>query len=113
MIFDFNKVVEHCSGPDFEASLLNALSEIPVAELSLHLATTQGGYIDDTSVQYSILNVQQVDDSMLIRSSVFFVELVGGCNCHDDPAGYNVYAELAIELSLSSGQARIRLAGEG
>ena len=113
MIFDLQKVAEQWPGTGFDVVLRNALSGIRIAELPLQQATTQGGFIDDTSVQYSLLNVQQVDDCLLIRSSVFFVEMVGGCNCYDDPAGYNVYAELEIELSLSSGQASIRLSSAG
>ena len=41
----------------------------------------------------------------MVRLGVFFAEVVGGCNCHDDPVATHSYALLGLRIARSDGAA--------
>jgi hypothetical protein len=83
---------------DFARALKADLEALPAGTLPLHLATTQGGLVDDSDISVSVLT--HTDDAAAIRArvGVFFTEAVGGCNCHDDPIRANGYCLLEVSI---------------
>lgn len=73
-----------------------ALAELPAEQLPLQDGCTQGGMIDASDLAVSVLDVQQSPGRLSARVGVFFTEVVGGCNCHDDPGRSNAYCVLEV-----------------
>ena len=104
----------HCltaDGIDAPA-LVQALERLPYGSLPLHEACTQGGIIDDSGLSVSVLRYIASDYHVVVRLGVFFAEVVGGCNCHDDPVATHSYALLGLRIARSDGAAEIRLLSE-
>ena len=92
------------------ARLAAGLQALPPGTLPLHIGCTQGGLVDDHDITATVLSVERGTDRAVARVGVFFTELVGGCNCHDDPLAVNAYCELRVTLDRAAGVARIEAA---
>ena len=88
------------------ARLKTAVSQLPPGSLPLHLATTQGGLVDDSKLAVTVLDIRHRHNMIMSRIGVFFDEIVGGCNCHDDPVTVNRYCTLQVSIDASNGNAR-------
>lgn len=97
---------------DFEVSLKAELENLPTGSLPLHLATSQGGIVDDSRITASILNSEADDNEIKIRVSVFFTEIIAGCNCSDPPLEANGYGLLLVQLDSNSGEASFSVIDE-
>lgn len=96
--------------PSLDTKTLKAtLAALPVDTLPLHLATTQGGQVAEDSVSFTVLRIDTDDSAVRARVGAFFTEVVGGCNCHDDPYQVNGYCELAVTVDRASGGIRCQL----
>ena len=65
--------------------LRSALASLPSGSLPLQAACEQGGLVDDSDISVSVLGITRTREATVARVGVFFTEVVGGCNCHDDP----------------------------
>lgn len=82
----------------FNQSLKNELQNLKPGALPLHLGTTQGGMVDDSNISASIINSSDDDNFIQAKVGVFFNEIIGGCNCDDDPASENTYCEIRVSI---------------
>ncbi len=92
----------------FRPELQAALTALDAESLCLHQATTMGGCVDADSIAVTILSIADETGDPVVRVGVFFNEIVGGCNCHDDPVASPAYCELIVSLDAVTGQAEIR-----
>ena len=83
----------------FNASLKNEIQNLKSGVLPLHLATTQGGMVDDSNISATIINSTENDDCIQAKVGIFFNEVIGGCNCHDDPVSENTYCEIQVSIN--------------
>lgn len=90
--------VEHWGSPRFDSTLKAELRKLKRGTLPLTQATTQGGMVDDSDISVSVLKSSESNDSIVVRASVFFDEIVGGCNCHDDPVSENAHCTLRVTI---------------
>ena len=104
----------HCLTADGvdETALRLALQRLPPGTLPLHEACTQGGVVDDGDLGISLLNWAVSGSQVTARVGVFFDEIVGGCNCHDDPVATHSYALLGLRIARDGGRAEVRLLSE-
>lgn len=93
-------------GEGFAAALKAELKTLPAGSLPLAHGLNEGGIIDDSELEISVFRPQQQDDLICAKLACFFTEVVGGCNCHDDPHTRNAYCELMVEIDRHSGAAR-------
>ena len=91
---------------ELPAMLASVLSALPRDTLSLSDCTSRGGMIDPEDWSLSTLHVDRTAATLTARLSVFFTEIVGGCNCHDEPARYNEHAIFRADIDLGNGQVR-------
>lgn len=100
----------HSYTSDDGAQVLKAeLESLPPGSLPLHLATTQGGRVDDRDITVTVFTASDSNDSIRAHIGVFFTEVVGGCNCHDDPIEVNAYGELRVTIDKASAEARFEV----
>lgn len=106
--------LRHClidDGID-ETALRLALQRLSPGTLPLHKACTQGGVVVEGDLGISLLRWAITGSQVRVRVGVFFNEIVGGCNCHDDPVAASRYAILCVRIARADGSAEIRLASE-
>ena len=100
-----SNVIKHWGTPLFDLALKSALENMPVGMLPLHQATTQGGIVDDSDISASILGSDEHDDVIRVRASIFFTEIVAGCNCNDPPIETNGHCLLETIIEKTSAEA--------
>jgi hypothetical protein len=96
-----------CSKPDGDGlvdGLRAALRELDTEALPQRLCCERGGIIKPESWSIDVLEAQRQDGTVSVRLGLFFTEIVGGCNCHDDPANYNEYRSLRLTIACPSGE---------
>lgn len=77
--------------------------------LRLQQGVAQGGIVDDSDIETTVLSARDAGNHLETRVGVFFTEVVGGCSCGDEPMRANVYCVLQIDIDKSSAEATVRL----
>lgn len=96
----------------FAAILKLKLQDLQPGALPLGQATTQGGYVDDSDISVTVLRTTENAQSVAADVGVFFTEMVGGCNCHDDPLAVNAYCELRVTIDKLTAGTTFTLIGD-
>ena len=96
-----------CDEKSLAQTIARALEALPPGELPLQACCSQGGWVDDSQLAVSVLELRPDTHCVVARVGVFFTELVGGCNCHDDPAQVNAYGVFEIRIERIGGLAWI------
>jgi len=102
-LIQLENILEHLNNPQFPHAIKQTLENLPAGSLPLEKATTQGGMIDDNKISVGILNYKKDGPIIQVKFSVFFTEIIGGCNCHDDPVEANAYCEMLAHIKADSG----------
>lgn len=99
------------SQTDFPVRLTGCLKALPEGSLPLDTATTQGGWVDYQSLEVTVVSITSAPGSLVteIRLIVWFEELVGGCNCGDDPFRAPGQRGLLLQLHSATGECRVEL----
>lgn len=95
--------VEAMDAKDFAKRLAQRVQALPAGALPLQIGCRQGGRVDDHDIATTVLGVDQQADQVVARVGVFFTELVGGCNCNDDPVEVNAYCVLRVSIERATG----------
>ena len=98
-----------CGAGRFEAALKAELVSLPPGSLPLQQATSQGGIVDENSITVSVLSSELSAGRIESRVCVFFDEIVGGCNCHDDPVASHSQCILLVGIDRRTGEADFTL----
>jgi len=98
--------------PQFRSVLTQELLQLDNETFPLYKATNFGGFIKPEQLDLVILSTTENNDDLLIKTGIFFTELIGGCNCHDDPTEENIYCEALITINKTNAQSQIRLIKE-
>jgi hypothetical protein len=96
-----------CGEQGLARALASALEALPPGALPLRECCNQGGWVDDSALAFSVLELRPDPLCIEARVGVFFTELVGGCNCHDDPAQVNAYGVFEVRIDRISGLAEV------
>ena len=103
----FPVAVSSWASDSFKQTLKSEIESLKTGSLPLQNGISQGGYVDDSNITATILSAS--DDHSVIRAKVgiFFTEIVGGCNCNDDPVEINAYCEIIINIDKATANADI------
>jgi len=83
--------------------LLCALQALPPGSLPLGTSCRQGGMVDEGDLAFSVLSLDASAGRITARVGVFFSEVVGGCNCNDDPVAFSAYGVLRVAIDRGTG----------
>lgn len=108
----FLKCLEAKDSSDLAKDLCSTLKALPSGILPLQAGCSQGGMVDDRDIAATVLDLQQTADHLLARVGVFFTEIVGGCNCNEDPIEVNAYCLLEVRIDRATGEARFTVASD-
>lgn len=93
----------------FAQTLKAELRALGRGALPLQQGTTQGGLVDDSAIETTLLHARDAGGHLETRVGVFFTEIVGGCSCGDDPLQANAYCVLQIDIDKTSTEATVSL----
>jgi hypothetical protein len=94
---------------DFEHDLKHSLENLPSGTLPLEKGTSQGGYVDDSDISVTIINISEAEDHILAKVGIFFTEIVVGCGCGDDPLPVNTYCEMLVNIETGTATANFEV----
>ena len=89
----------------FEHSLKRDLLALEQGAIPLSKGVTQGGYVDDSNIEVTLLSASEDAEQIVVRVGVFFSEIIAGCSCGDDPAVENAYCEMYVHIDKKTAEA--------
>lgn len=90
-----------------QASFKKEIESMKPGSLPLENGLTQGGYIGNNNITATILSTSDESSVLNTKVGVFFTEIVGGCNCNDDPFEINAYCEMVISIDKATAKGDI------
>ena len=93
----------------FEKTLKQELENLPAGTLPLEKGTNRGGFVDDSDISVTVINVAQSENSIQAKVGVFFTEIIVGCGCGDDPMPENAYCEMLISIDRTTFTAKFEV----
>jgi len=102
---DFSQCLRARGTERFSGELKNALLGLAPGVLPLQQGVTQGGHVDASNLDATVLDV--IDEGPVIRArvGVFFTEVVGNCACGDEPAPAQAWCMLQVNIDTVSAAA--------
>ena len=90
--------------PDFDKTVLQALSKLEIELLPLkELASSSGLFVQD-SLQFSILNKQATGNHLVLKLGVFYQEISSMCPCSgEDPETIDGHCEIKMTINKPDG----------
>ena len=109
---DFSDCLQARGTAAFSRELKTALLGLDAGVLPLHAGVTQGGYVDESNLDATVLDV--IDDGAEIRArvGVFFTEVVGNCACGDEPVPVQAWCILQVALDTTTAAASFSVLAE-
>lgn len=107
----FNSI-KHWPDESVKQEIKLELLNLEPGSLPLHLATTQGGIVNESNLGLTILSCSDMTDDIVIKAGVFFTEVIGGCNCDDDPIEIPAYCLISISINKTTAHAVFNLIEE-
>jgi len=84
---------------NFSDVLKNEMRTVAPDLLPLYIKSVQGGMMDFNDISVSILSIEESNTAFYLVVGIFFTELIGGCNCDDDPTPVNSWGKLDITIN--------------
>jgi len=103
----FTNALRDWTTDSFKQTLKKEIENLKTGTLPLEHGILQGGHIDDSNITATILNSTENSSIIKTRAGIFFTEVVGGCNCNDDPIEINAYCEIRISIDKTTANAGI------
>ncbi|MDH5516381.1 MAG: glucosamine--fructose-6-phosphate aminotransferase [Gammaproteobacteria bacterium] len=101
--------LQHWSQADFNQVIKAELLSLPASIFPLQDATTQGGLVDANKLDLTILSCSDSAENILIRTGIFFTEIIAGCNCNDDPVEAPAYCLVSVDINKNTAEASFSL----
>ncbi|MDP1527232.1 MAG: hypothetical protein Q8M20_15610 [Rhodocyclaceae bacterium] len=93
----------------FAAILKAEIQALPPGSLPLAEGGALGGYVDDASIEATVLRYSELPDTLLAEVGIFFGEILAGCSCGDEPEIQNSYCELNVRINKHTALAHFSL----
>ena len=88
----------------FERTLKQELQKLDLNQLPLHLAVTEGGLVDESPIEATIIRSEDDESQINIKAGIFFTEMVPSCSCGDEPQLKPVYCNINIIINKHSAE---------
>ncbi len=93
----------------FSRTLCEGLKGLESGILPLDQGVYQGGFIDDSDMEVTVLGVRDERNCIQADVGIFFTEIVACCGCGDEPMAQNAYCEIEIEICKFTAEAVFRV----
>jgi hypothetical protein len=99
-------------GADFEAVLKSEVAQLGVEHLPLQQGLSGSNCVVDVPVTPVIHSIVEMENLIRIRLGIFYLGIVGGCSCADDPTlsgENNEYCEVQLDIDKETAAAILTL----
>ena len=97
---------------DFKKIIKEEIQNIDPKLLPLQQGLSHSSYVADTDISVIILNVREENDTLQIKTGIFYSGIIAGCSCADDPTPVDVqneYCELLFAVDKKTAEANVKL----
>lgn len=94
----FTRTLHSWKTDSFVSNLKNEIKNLAAGSLPLAKSLTQGGYVDDTNLEVSVMQCTEDDHFIYVKTGIFFTEIVVCCGCGDEPMRQNAYCDMQITI---------------
>jgi len=105
----FDQALEYWGDDKFPQYFKQAVKSLELGVLPLKDCCHHSAVIDQTTIEPIILSSVETQDTVEVKTGVFFCEVLSGCACSDDPSQAkileNSYCELMIILDKNTKEA--------
>jgi hypothetical protein len=109
------KTLRALHSPDVESVLRLELEQLDARELPLQQGLTRGSHVGDDPFRVVAIGVSDDEACVRAKIGVFYMGIIAGCSCADDPTpveGLQEYCELLVEIDKESAEANVTLLSE-
>jgi len=96
--------------PEFEGVFKQELAQVGNHVLPLQQALSVGSHVTDTQPTVMVIGVTETETTLRIHTGIFFISIIAGCSCADDPtpmSEYPEHCELAVEIDRVSAETEL------
>lgn len=98
--------------PTFKDVLKREVEQLDEQHLPLQQGLTASSHVADQPIQVMILSVAEEPARIRARVGIFYMGVIAGCNCADDPSPIdrqNEYCVVQIDIDRTSAEASVSL----
>lgn len=107
--------LQHWGSPCFERVLKEEVCMLGANILPLQAGLSQGSYVSDSPVKVILLGTTEDQDTLRVKTGIFYSSVIGGCSCADDPTPVDElteYCEIQFDVDKASAETTITLLPE-
>ena len=106
------QTVQVFGSDDFKKISKEEIQNIDPTLLPLQQGLSHSSYVADDDISVIILNVSERNDTLHIKTGIFYSGIIAGCSCSDDPTPTDVqneYCELQFEVNKNTAETSVKL----
>jgi hypothetical protein len=109
---DFSQCLRARGTDRFSSELKNVLLGLAPGVLPLQQGASQGGHVDDSDLDATVLDVTDDKEVIKARVGIFFTEVIGNCACGDEPVPAQAYCVLQVNIDIATAMADFTVLAE-
>ena len=109
-----SRALEAWGTQDFCDVVKQELMRLKVDQLPLQEAISQGNYVLDEPISVMNVKADESGETIRARAGIFFLTVIAGCNCADDPTPVekiNEYCEILVNIDKKTALVSVDLIG--
>ena len=114
-MFQLPKSLHAFGDSAFEKTFKTEIEQLDPTLLPLQPGLSVGGYALYDSFNVMFIGITEQDNSLLVKTGIFYHGVIAGCSCADDPSPTDVtteYCEVLFEIDCETGEATVALLSE-
>jgi len=101
--------------PGFEAALKQEITQLSVGQLPLLQGLSTGNYVAAEPFTVTIISVAEMEKSIRVKAGIFYMGVIGGCSCADDPtpnSEINEYCVVQFDIDKATAATAVTIVTE-
>lgn len=106
------QTLQSLNNPDIKTIAKNELQKLDSKLLPLQQGLSYSSAISNSPFSIVILNIEEKNDVVNIKSGIFYTGIIAGCSCSDDPTPMdeqNEYCEIMFSINKTSAETTVTL----
>jgi hypothetical protein len=98
--------------PQFKSIVREEISLLNETSLPLQQGLSRGNYADGSNLSVLVLKSTETNNHIQIKTGIFYLGIIAGCNCSDDPspmASHTEYCEIKFIVNKNTAQTDVFL----
>lgn len=100
---------------NFQDIVKQEIEKLDVSMLPLQQGLSQGNYVTDEKFNVIVISVTSEENSIVVKTGIFYTSVIAGCNCADDPAPVDTLSEYCVvqfDINISTADTSVQLITE-